>query len=87
MKQLTQYYLVYIIVLKWLDLKTFVTCLKLRAKFLFKVFLTFFVTFSQKVVQTWFVWHDTWFTTLFGISYCVEMVRIENNSYMLELTC
>ena len=39
------------------------------------------------MVQAWFVSHETWRTTLFGINYCVEMVRIENNSHMLEITC
>ena len=37
-----------------------------------------------KVVQTWFVRHETWHTTLFGIYIIfVEMVRIEHNSVML----
>ena len=26
-------------------------------------------------------------TTLVGIVYCIEMVRIENHIYMLEITC
>ena len=41
----------------------------------------------HKVAQTWFVLHETWHTTLFGIYYSVEVVRIENNSDMLEITC
>ena len=73
-----QYYLVYIIVLKLLELKTFVL------NSVFKVILTFFGTFSHKIVQTWFVCHKTWH---FHIYYCVEMVRVENISHMLEITC
>ena len=38
-----------------------------------------------KVAQTWFVLHETWYTKLFGIYYCVEVVRIENHSHMLEI--
>ena len=40
----------------------------------------FFGTFAHKVVQTWFVLHETWHTTLFGKYYCVELVRIKNSS-------
>ena len=40
----------------------------------------FFGTFAHKVVQTWFVLHQTWHTTLFGIYYCVDLVRIQNSS-------
>ena len=40
----------------------------------------------HKVIQILFVWNETWHTILFGI-YCVEIVRIENNSHMLESTC
>ena len=76
MKLGTQHYLVYIIVLKWLELKTIVKYLKLRVKLRFEDFLYVFGTFSHKVIQTWFVWHKTWHTTLFGINYCVEMVRM-----------
>ena len=80
MKLGKHYYLVYIIVLEWLELKTIVICLKLRAKFLF-VFLSFFGTFSLKAIQTMFVWHETWHTILFGIYCCFEMVTIEKKSY------
>ena len=31
--------------------------------------------------------HETWHTTLFGTYYGVEMVRIQNNSHLLEITC
>ena len=37
-------------------------------------FLSFFGTFVHKIAQTWFVLHETWHTTLFGIYYCVEVV-------------
>ena len=83
----TQHYLVYIIVLKWLDSKTIFMYFKLRAKLRFECFLYFFGTVSYKVVQTWFVSHETWHRTLFGINYCVERVRIENYCHMLEITC
>ena len=76
MKPGTQQYFVYIIVLKWLELKTtFIWFLKV-----------FFGTYSLNVIQTWFVCHETWKTTLFGMCYCVKMVRIENNSHMLDIT-
>ena len=46
-----------------------------------------FGTFAHKEAQTWFVLYETGHTTPFGIYYCVEMVRIENPSHMLEITC
>ena len=67
--------------------KKIVICLKLRAKLRFLGFLSVFDTFSHKVVQTWFVSHEIWHTTLFCICYCVEMVTIKKNSHMLEITC
>ena len=86
MKLGTQHYLIYIIVFKWLELKTTVTCLKLRAKLRCYSFKSVFGTFSHKVVQTSFVLHQTWHTILFDIYYSVEMFIIENNSHMLEIT-
>ena len=53
----------------------------------FNGFLSFFGTLAVKVVQTWFIFRETWQTTLFGIYYCVEVVTIENHSQMLEITC
>ena len=41
----------------------------------------------HKVDQTWVVLQETWHTILFGIYYGVEMVRIENQGHMLEITC
>ena len=41
-----------------------------------------FGNFSQKVVQTWIILHETMHTILFDIYYCVEMVKIENNCHM-----
>ena len=73
--------------MKWLELKAIVICLKLRAKLCFYGFLCFFVTYSHKVVQTWFNWHEAWNRTPFDILLLFEMVRIENNSHMLETTC
>ena len=49
--------------------------------------LSFFWTFAHKEAQTWFVSHETWHTKLFGIYYCVEVFRIENNNHMVEITC
>ena len=74
------------IVLKWLELEIIVICKKLRVKLRFYAFLSVFATFAHKVAQTWFVFHETWHTTLFGIYHCVEAVRIENHSHMLEIT-
>ena len=62
--------------LKWLELQIIVIGYILCAKFRFYGFLSFFGTFAHKVAQTWFVLHETWHTTLFGIYYCVEVVRI-----------
>ena len=42
---------------------------------------------SHKVAQIWFVLHETWHTTLFVRYYCVQVVRIESNSHMLNITC
>ena len=82
----TQHYLKYIIVLKWLELKIIVICLKLRVKLIFYAFLNVFGTFALKVAQTWFLLHETWHTTLFGIYYFVEVFTIESHSHMLEIT-
>ena len=49
--------------------------------------LSVFCTFANKVAQTWFDLRETWHKILFGIFYCVEVVRIENLSHMLEITC
>ena len=48
-----------------------------------KGFFSVFGTFADKVAQTFFVLHETWHTTVFGIYYCVEMVKIQNKSHML----
>ena len=81
-----QHYLVYIVMLKWLESKKRVMCLKLRAELRFLGILCGISNFSQEVVQAWFVCHETWNTTLFGIYYCVYIFRIQNNSHMLEIT-
>ena len=49
-------------------------------------FLSFFGTFAHKVAQTWFVLHETLHTTIFGMYYCVEVVRSENHNYIIEIT-
>ena len=49
--------------------------------------LNIFLTFAHKVTETWSVLPETWHTTLFGIYYCVELVRIVNHSHVLEITC
>ena len=53
----------------------------------FKGFLSVFGTLANKVAKTCNVLHETWYTTLFGIYYYVEMVIIENNILMLDITC
>ena len=58
-------------------------CGKLR----FYGFLRFIWTFVHKVAQTLFVLHETWHKKLFRMYYSVEMVRIANNSHMLNITC
>ena len=63
--------------LKWLELKIIVICLKLRAKLGFKGFLSVFGTFANKVDQTWVVLQETWHTILFGIYYGVQMVSTQ----------
>ena len=40
----------------------------------------------HKVAQTLLYLHEPWHTTLFGIFYCVEVVRIEIRSHLLEIT-
>ena len=60
---------------------------ELRVKLQFYGFLSFFCTFAYKVAQTWFVLHESLKTTLFGIYYFVEVVRIESHTHMLEITC
>ena len=83
----TQNSLVYSILLKWLELKIIVICTKLRVKLRFCAFLNVFFNFAGKVAQTCFVMHETWHKKLLGIYYFVEVVRIENHSDMLEITC
>ena len=58
---------------------------KIRVKLRFYVFFSFFGTFDHKVALTWFILHETWHRTLFGIYYFVEVVRFENHSHMLEI--
>ena len=60
---------------------------KLHVKLWFFGFLSVFGAFAYKVAQTWFVLQETCHTTLVGIDYCVEEVRIETHSHMLEITC
>ena len=61
--------------------------LEITYKVAFFEFLSFFFTFAHKVVQTWFVLHETRQRILFGIYYSVIMVTIENYSHMLEIMC
>ena len=61
--------------------------LEITCEVAFLRLFSIFGIFSHKVVQTWFVWHETLHTTLFGIFYCYEMVRIKKDSHMLEITC
>ena len=48
--------------------------------------ISYLGTFAHKVVKTWFVLHVIRHTTLFGIYNCAEMVRILNNSHILNIT-
>ena len=86
-KLATQHYLVYIILFKLLELKIIIICWKLLVKLRFYGFLRIFVTFTYKVAQIWLILYNTWHTTLYGMYYSVKVVRIENHSHMLEITC
>ena len=52
-----------------------------------KGFLSVSDCFKHKIVQIWFVLHETWCITQFGIYYCIEMARIKNNIHIIEITC
>ena len=52
-------------------------CLILRSKLRFLGFLSVFCTFLHKVLQTWFVCHESWHTTLFGI-YIIMLKWLES---------
>ena len=67
-------------------IKKIFICLKLRAKLRFEGSFTVFSNFSRKMVQTWFVCHETWHTSLFGLFYCFEMVSYQKEKYLLEIT-
>ena len=71
MKHGTQHYLVYIIVLLWLELKIILICLKLHGTLRFERFLTVFGTFAHQPGQTCFVLNETLHITLFYIYYCL----------------
>ena len=60
-----------------------ITCYVVFLRFLKR----FWHFFSHKLVQTWFLFHENFHITLFGIYYFVEMVNIENNRHMIEITC
>ena len=86
MKLRTQNHLVYVIVLKLLELLIMVIFLILLGKLQFSGFFKVLGTFAHKVAQTLFVLHETLHTTLFGIYYCVGMVCIINYSHILNIT-
>ena len=67
MKHGTQHDLVYIIMLKWLELKTIIISLKLRSKLRILPFFKHFSTLSNEVFHTRMIWRETWHTLLFGI--------------------
>ena len=71
---------------KRLELQMIFICKKSRAKLRFYGFLWFFGTFMHNVAQKWLILHETWHAIVFGIYYCVEVVRIENHSHMLKST-
>ena len=70
-------------VLKWLESKIIVICWKLCAKLRVCGFLSDFVTFSHKVVQTLFVLHESGTKQYLVYIIVLNFVRIENNSHML----
>ena len=51
-----------------------------------RIFIRFW-HFCAKKDQTWFFFHETWQTPLFGIFSCVEVVKIVYHSDILEITC
>ena len=61
--------------------------LEITCQVAFLMLFKLFGTCSLKVVRTSFVWNETWHTTLISIYYGFELVGIENNSHMLEITC
>ena len=67
-------------------IKIIVLYQKLRVKIRFYGLLSFFGSFAHNVAQTWFVFHETLHTTLFGIYYFVEVVRIVYHSDILNIS-
>ena len=59
--------------------------LEITCQVAFLSLLTFYSSNTLNVVQTWFVWHETWHRTLISIYYCFEMVRIEKIGMCLKL--
>ena len=59
--------------------------LQSRAKFHFYGSESIFGIFLRKLVQTWFVLHETWRTILFDIYHCFEMGIIEKNRIIIEI--
>ena len=72
----TEHYLVYVIVVKWLESKTIVICLKLSAKLRFWVFFLTFLVLSRIKGFKLGLFGTTWHTILFRICYFAEMVWI-----------
>ena len=77
----TKHYVAYVTLSKLLEWKKLVICLKLSAKL--EVFSSVLSTFSHQVVKTWFVWQETWHTTLFGI--CLVLKWIESKIVVISL--
>ena len=75
---------IYVIVLKWLELKIVLICLKLRGK-LEVFFFSIFSTFSNQVQKTWFVWQETWHTTIFGICFLLKWLESKTIVICLKL--
>ena len=59
---------------------------EIKCEVSFSRLLKNFDTCSPNVVETWFLLHETWHTTQVFIYFCVEMIRIENNRDMLDIT-
>ena len=71
MKPCKQHNLVYIIVLKWLELKTIIICLKLYSKLRILPFFKHFSSLSNEVVQTRMVWRKLGTHYYLELYYCV----------------
>ena len=89
MKLGMQDYLLYIILLKWLDLKEIVICLKLGAKFRFKGFLSVSALFRIKLFKLVSLAGNLAHKTIWYILLCYYVWNPKEYSYALNyvLSC